>query len=305
MAVYDWAKTTCRSWCSNCSPAQPALHARCRHAPESVAGAHVGRQVTSALEYSHARGLVHRDIKPRTCSSTNTASCASPTSDSPRAGEASWTEPAGTVVGTARYAAPEQASGARSTAARISIHLRWCWWSRSPERFRGWPTPRSDARAARPHLARRAARARPPRTGRGARGTRRPRRPLPRCRDDACRTGRRRTRAPAAAAARARGPLRRDLHGRSHPDRSLVAPVRPGRARARTRARCGRAAGRPRTPGSVRWVGAIVAAVVVLALLAAGVAVAGTGGGGTVTVPSLVGLSTKSATDRAASAGSR
>ncbi|MFN8026170.1 MAG: hypothetical protein U0W40_07390 [Acidimicrobiia bacterium] len=62
---------------------------------------------------------------------------------------------------------------------------------------------------------------------------------------------------------------------------------------------------RERTPGSFRWVGAVVAGVVVLALLAAGVAVAGTGGGGNVTVPSLVGLSTKDATDRVAAAGSR
>ena len=64
-----------------------------------------------------------------------------------------------------------------------------------------------------------------------------------------------------------------------------------------------RRARKARTPGTSRWVPAVVAAVLLLALGAAGVAVAGTVKGSTVAVPSLVGLTTKTATDKATAAG--
>ena len=75
--------------------------------------AHVGRQVTAALEYAHVRGLVHRDIKPANLLFDEHGILRVADFGLARAlAEASWTEPAGSVVGTARYAAPEQASGA-------------------------------------------------------------------------------------------------------------------------------------------------------------------------------------------------
>jgi len=77
--------------------------------------AYVGRQVASALEYAHGRGLVHRDVKPANLLFDEHGIVRVADFGLARAlAEASWTEPAGTVLGTARYAAPEQGSGARA-----------------------------------------------------------------------------------------------------------------------------------------------------------------------------------------------
>lgn len=72
----------------------------------------IGRQVTSALAYAHTRGVVHRDIKPGNLLFDEHAVVRVGDFGLARAfAEASWTEPAGAVLGTARYAAPEQGSG--------------------------------------------------------------------------------------------------------------------------------------------------------------------------------------------------
>jgi serine/threonine-protein kinase len=74
---------------------------------------HVGRQVTGALEFAHARGVVHRDVKPANLLFDEHGIVRVADFGLARAlAEASWTEPAGAVVGTVRYAAPEQATGA-------------------------------------------------------------------------------------------------------------------------------------------------------------------------------------------------
>ena len=59
---------------------------------------------------------------------------------------------------------------------------------------------------------------------------------------------------------------------------------------------------RPRAPGAQPWVGVVVALAVLAALIAGGVALAGTGSK-QVAVPSLVGLTTKAATDRVTASG--
>ncbi len=74
--------------------------------------AHVGAQVASALEYAHGRGFVHRDIKPANLLFDEHGIVRVADFGLARAlAEASWTEPSGSVLGTARYASPEQASG--------------------------------------------------------------------------------------------------------------------------------------------------------------------------------------------------
>ena len=72
----------------------------------------VARDVASALEYAHARGIVHRDIKPANLLFDEHGIVRVADFGLARAlAEASWTEPAGGMLGTARYASPEQALG--------------------------------------------------------------------------------------------------------------------------------------------------------------------------------------------------
>ena len=79
--------------------------------------ARVGRDVASALDYAHARGILHRDIKPANLLFDEHGTVRVADFGLARAlAEASWTEPSDAVFGTARYASPEQAMGAQLDA---------------------------------------------------------------------------------------------------------------------------------------------------------------------------------------------
>jgi beta-lactam-binding protein with PASTA domain len=74
--------------------------------------AHLGTEVAQGLAYAHARGLVHRDIKPANLLFDEEGLVRVADFGVARAlAEASYTEPAGSMVGTARYMSPESAEG--------------------------------------------------------------------------------------------------------------------------------------------------------------------------------------------------
>jgi serine/threonine protein kinase len=79
--------------------------------PQVVA---VGLEATRALDAAHRRGFVHRDIKPANLLFGDDGRLRIADFGLARAlSEAAWTEPGDGLVGTARYAAPEQATSPR------------------------------------------------------------------------------------------------------------------------------------------------------------------------------------------------
>lgn len=79
-------------------------------APEQAV--RIGVEACAGLDYAHRRGLVHRDIKPANLLFDADGRLRIADFGLARAlAEAAWTEPDGAVLGTARYAAPEQVEG--------------------------------------------------------------------------------------------------------------------------------------------------------------------------------------------------
>ena len=82
----------------------------------------VGLEVARGLEYAHRRGLVHRDIKPANLLFDEDRRLRIADFGLARAlAEAGITEPAGSIVGTARYASPEQARG-ETLSAKTDVY---------------------------------------------------------------------------------------------------------------------------------------------------------------------------------------
>jgi eukaryotic-like serine/threonine-protein kinase len=72
----------------------------------------VGLEAARGLEYAHKRGIIHRDIKPANLLFDEEARLRLADFGLAKAlSEAAWTEPAGVMLGTMRYASPEQAKG--------------------------------------------------------------------------------------------------------------------------------------------------------------------------------------------------
>lgn len=277
--------------------------------------AHVGRQVAQALHFAHTRGVIHRDVKSSNLLFDEHGIVRVADFGLARAlAEASWTEPDGALVGTARYAAPEQAGGAvdgRADCYSLAVVLLESLTGRVPT-VGETPVATVLARGTRPLEV-------PGHLGRlgdvlGRAGQPDPQR---RFRD-------------AGAMATALGAAARELP----PPAPLVLPglgdalddPEPTRVAA-SRTAPGPVPGAPptvfdqdalvdrdsievlprRIPGTYRLVPMVVAVTIVLALAAAGALVASslTGGGAPVAAPSLVGRSEQDAAAAAAAAGLR
>lgn len=97
----------------------------------------VGLDAARGLAHAHQRGLVHRDVKPANLLFDEEGRLRLADFGLARAlAEASWTEPTGLAVGTARYASPEQALGrrldGRSDVYSLALVLVECVSGRVP-----------------------------------------------------------------------------------------------------------------------------------------------------------------------------
>jgi serine/threonine-protein kinase len=304
MAVYDWGDDDVPFMVLELlrgGSLRRLLDTGARLTPSQAA--HVGGQVTAALEYAHVRGLVHRDVKPANLLFDEHGIVRVADFGLARAlAEASWTEPVGSVVGTARYAAPEQATGApldgRADLYALAVVL--------VESVTGTVPAMGETAigtlAARTHTPLLA----PPELGRLAPVIERAGRPDPAERyPDAATMGE----ALADAARAMPRPQPLPLPGLDG-EAAVVDPTQIGMpaplfdqdapkkgtepARAEPRRR--------RAPLAQRLV-PIVVAIVALAVLGTAAAAIATAGGSTVAVPSVVGLSKDDATTRIATQG--
>ena len=111
------------TWCSSTWAAAACGTCSINNVKLSQAqAARLGVEAAQGLAYAHARGLVHRDVKPANLLFDEEGRVRIADFGVARAlAEAAWTEPVGAVVGTARYASPEQAEG-RNVDGRADVY---------------------------------------------------------------------------------------------------------------------------------------------------------------------------------------
>ncbi len=113
MAVHDWGDQDEAYLVTELLPGgslRQMIDGGYRFSPSQalVVGLHAGE----GLSHAHERGFVHRDIKPANLLFGGDGRLRVADFGIARAvAEAAWTEPEGSLIGTARYAAPEQAAG--------------------------------------------------------------------------------------------------------------------------------------------------------------------------------------------------
>lgn len=115
LAVYDWGTDSTPYLVTEYLSGGSLRSILDDHGPLSLAQSlMVGLEAARGLDFAHRRGFVHRDIKPANLLFGEDGRLRVGDFGLARAlAEAAWTEPAGTVVGTVRYASPEQVSGER------------------------------------------------------------------------------------------------------------------------------------------------------------------------------------------------
>ena len=112
LAVYDWGEDTSATYLVTEVLLGGSLLDVIDRSPRLTPsqGLLVALQVAQGLNYAHDLGWVHRDIKPANLLFGEEGRLRIADFGIARAvAEAAWTEPEGILVGTARYAAPEQA----------------------------------------------------------------------------------------------------------------------------------------------------------------------------------------------------
>ena len=124
LAVFDWGEDASAAYLVTEVLLGGSLRDMIDHAPRLTPsqGLLVALQVAQGLSYAHELGWVHRDIKPANLLFGKDGRLRIADFGIARAvAEAAWTEPEGILVGTARYAAPEQASG-RGVGGKTDVY---------------------------------------------------------------------------------------------------------------------------------------------------------------------------------------
>jgi len=114
LRVFDWGEADGDAWLVTEFLAGGSLRGRLDELGrlEVADAVAIGAQAADGLAYAHARGFVHRDVKPANLLFDDAGRVRIADFGVARAlAEAQWTEPSEGLIGTVRYSSPEQAQG--------------------------------------------------------------------------------------------------------------------------------------------------------------------------------------------------